>query len=94
MKSIPLFAFLLFTILNFSAFSQDEDGQQIVVYKVPAHNAVNKMPWYNEVYRFAEFQPGTVLYASSRKDTETLKLNYNLTMKRLNGSTSREILSY
>jgi hypothetical protein len=78
MKSIPLFSFLLFMILNLPAFCQDEDGQQIVVYKVPAHNAVNKMPWYNDVYRFSDFQSGNVVYASRRKDTEALKLNYNL----------------
>ncbi len=78
MKSVLLFAILLFMILNFPVFSQDGDAQQIVVYKVPAHDAVNKMPWYNDVYRFSDFQPGTVVYASRRKDTETLKLNYNL----------------
>ncbi|WP_276373073.1 hypothetical protein [Chryseolinea sp. H1M3-3] len=78
MKSIPLFAFTLYMILNFPMFAQDEDGQQIVIYEVPANIAVNKMPWYKDVYLFSDFQAGTVVYASRRKDNETLKLNYNL----------------
>ncbi len=77
MKRIPLFATLFLMTLNLQLLAQDEVAQ-VVVYKIPAHSPVNKMPWYNDVYRFSDFHSGTVLYASRRKNAETLKLNYNL----------------
>jgi hypothetical protein len=78
MKIISMSAILLSMFLNLGVFAQDKKDTQIVVYKLPAHTYVNKMPWYIQVYYFSDFQPGAGVYASTRKDRENRRLNYNL----------------
>jgi hypothetical protein len=57
--------------------------------KLPAHTYAHKVPWWDSVYRFPEFQQGKITFSTGFSPSKTLKLNYNLYTMHLDMITDR-----
>jgi hypothetical protein len=51
-------------------------GQSML--KLPAHTALQQVPWYDSVYQYPDFLPGRMTFATGFSPEGTVLLNYNL----------------
>ena len=48
------------------------------MFKLPARTSIGQVTWKDSIYRFPEFQYGTITFITGFSPEETFKFNYNL----------------